>query len=597
MSVVAIIQSRMGSTRLPGKALRPILGRPLLWHVIHRLRQSTSITDIVLATSHSPLDDPLAEAAEGFGIAVVRGSEDNVLARFLAVDARFKAETYVRVCGDSPLIDPAFIDHLIEAMQARNADLVTVPGDVPCAHEGVDPFSRRALLYLAEHARQDRVAREHVTSYFKHHPDAVTIAVAATPAALQFRGARLSIDCPADVAFLEAVYQKLGAQAGEASLGDLIALLRQDPSLLAINGHVRQKTTRQLSGTIIIRCDGGARIGFGHVTRMLALGRVLRDQEGYGVVFAMAEAQEALARVRADGFPIDLMEEGADEGAWLAALCRQRAARALICDVRSSLGEADLTRLRQSGVYVVGYDDASERRHAFDLAIYPPVPQLPALAWRAGAPEILSGWQWVVLGSPPVRLPANGDGRSRPRVLVSMGGSDPAQWLVPAAQALSTIASAATFDFVIGPGVQGADAVSENIRAVLPGAVIHVAPETLTPLIASCDMAVVAYGVTAQELAAAGRPAITLCRSSDDAASARAFVEAGASLSLGRVTAESFQRLAGLVRALVDDPQKRAAMARAARRLIDGQGAERVAGLIAQRLGERETSPALRSAS
>ncbi len=177
--VVAIVQARMGSTRLPGKVLRPIAGKPLLWHVVHRLRRCRTVDAIVIATSTNPRDDAILNFCRDERIDAIRGPEDNVLARFALAAERSNADVIVRVSADAPLLDAAFIDHLVEELIAKDGDYVLIEPGTLCAHDGVDPFSRRALDKLMREAAQDPVAREHVTGYFKLHPDFVRIVHAA----------------------------------------------------------------------------------------------------------------------------------------------------------------------------------------------------------------------------------------------------------------------------------------------------------------------------------------------------------------------------------------------------------------------------------
>jgi spore coat polysaccharide biosynthesis protein SpsF len=275
--IVAVIQARMRSTRLPGKVLRNVAGKPVLWHVLERLRQSHFIGTLCVATTTDPADDVLAAYAREQGAVVVRGPEDDVLQRFALASAELDPEIIVRVTADSPLVDASFIDYLIGEMVRRNADFVTLKPGVTAIHEGADPMTRRALDKLVSEAAGDPVAREHVCSYFKLHPDFVNVAEIELPAKWAFKGARLSVDTPADVNFIETIYSRLNAQAGMATLTDLVALLRREPQLLELNAHVHQKAMTATSGTVIMRCDGGASIGFGHVRRSLGIARALRD--------------------------------------------------------------------------------------------------------------------------------------------------------------------------------------------------------------------------------------------------------------------------------------------------------------------------------
>src|SRR5215469_10820781 len=240
LRVVAVIQARMGSTRLPGKVLKPIAGKPLLWHIVHRLKRSEFIEQIAIATSTNPLDDAIVEFGRENDVVVVRGPEDDVLARFARAAEMLDADVIVRVSSDAPFIDAGFVDHLVTALLEQDGDYVLLEEGAVTAHEGVDPFTRRALDKLMMDAHEDPVAREHVTGYFKLHPDFVRTARAAPYPSLARQGGRLTVDTPDDLAFVEALHDRMDAKAGEASLADLLLLLEREPDLRKMNAHIKQ---------------------------------------------------------------------------------------------------------------------------------------------------------------------------------------------------------------------------------------------------------------------------------------------------------------------------------------------------------------------
>jgi spore coat polysaccharide biosynthesis protein SpsF len=145
LRIVAIIQARMGSTRLPGKVLKPVAGQPLLWHIVHRLKKSSLIEDVAIATTTNPLDDAIVEFGRQNGVTVIRGPEDNVLQRFALAAEATDADIIVRVSSDAPFLDAGFIDHLLTALISQNGGYVLMEDGAVTAHEGVDPFSRGAL--------------------------------------------------------------------------------------------------------------------------------------------------------------------------------------------------------------------------------------------------------------------------------------------------------------------------------------------------------------------------------------------------------------------------------------------------------------------
>src|SRR6202000_3094433 len=122
--VVAVIQARMGSTRLPGKVLRPIAGQPLLWHIVHRLKACRLLEDIAVATSVNPADEAIVEWGNQYGVIVVRGPEDDVLARNARAAENLDADIILRVSSDAPFIDAGFVDHLIATLIEQDGDYV-----------------------------------------------------------------------------------------------------------------------------------------------------------------------------------------------------------------------------------------------------------------------------------------------------------------------------------------------------------------------------------------------------------------------------------------------------------------------------------------
>jgi spore coat polysaccharide biosynthesis protein SpsF (cytidylyltransferase family)/aryl-alcohol dehydrogenase-like predicted oxidoreductase len=259
--VVAVIQARMGSSRLPGKVLMPVAGKPLLWHILHRLRQCRLVDAVAVATSTDPRDDAIQEFCAGQGITCVRGPLQNVLERYRLAAQATGAKTLLRVTGDSPLIDPGLVDYLISGL--GDADFVQFQAGSLCAHEGVDVFSRKALDWLVTHAGDDEMAREHVTSYLKKIPDQVRTAYLPAYAPLARESQRISVDMPEDMELLHVLYQRLQVPPGEAPLAAVLDLLESEPQLRAINAHIRQKPVTEIESPQAARRLGVGTVQFG----------------------------------------------------------------------------------------------------------------------------------------------------------------------------------------------------------------------------------------------------------------------------------------------------------------------------------------------
>jgi len=587
--IVAVIQARMGSTRLPGKVLKPIAGKPLLWHIVHRLERSERIEEIAIATSTNPRDDAIAEFGEANGIAVVRGPEDDVLARFARAADLLNADIIVRVSSDAPFIEAGFIDHLIDHMIAQDGDYVLLEDGAVTAHEGVDPFSRRALDRLMMDARNDATAREHVTAYFKLHPDFVKIARAPEYPSLARQGGRLTIDTPDDLAFVEAVHERLDAKAGEASLADLLLLLEREPSLRALNAHVRQKEVAKEGALALIRCDGGGKFGYGHVKRMVALARALRDREGLGAIFAVNGSEDAQTPIRAAGFEL-VATNPQNDFSTLKSMIASAHPDLLVCDMREGVSRGELATLSRSVPVTAVIDDASARRLAADLAYYPPVPQAFRLDWPGSRCAARIGWEWALLGLNKLK-PVQRAHSPRPTLLVAMGGSDPLGLTPIAARALAKLDPVFRARFVIGPGMKDAGAAARAIIAMAPNFETLEGADDLATEYASADLALGAFGVTAYELAAYGVPALYLCLNEDHALSASAFEDAGIGLSLGLAERVADGDIAAAVWALLADSPRRREMRAAGLMTVDGEGASRIAADLSAELAKARLTP------
>jgi spore coat polysaccharide biosynthesis protein SpsF len=582
--IVAVIQARMGSTRLPGKVLKPVAGKPLLWHIVHRLRKSKRIEAIAVATSVNHLDDAIAEFCAANAVVCVRGPEDDVLARFARAAEVTDADVIVRVNADSPFIDAEFIDHLVDALIEQDGDYVLLEENAETAHCGVDPFTRRALDKLMLVASGDPVAREHVTGYFKQHPDFVPIARAKPYPKLAKSGGRLTVDTPDDLAFVEAVHARLAAKAGEASLADLLLLLEREPMLRQINAHVHQKGVTPQGGLALVRCDGGGPYGFGHVKRMIALARALRDREGLGVVFAVNGHEEALASIRQAGFAAKLIE--GPEGEFLSVA---KDPDLLILDCREGPSREAIEALPVALKATV--DDGSERRLACDLAYYPPLPQVARMKWTGSKARARVGWEWAILGQQQTHDRPRKPSRN-PTLLVTMGGSDPFGLTLKCAQGLKKLDPVFRARFVIGPGFADKDRLARTLVGLSPNFETVEGARGLATEFATCDVALVAFGVTAYELAAAGVPAIYLGISDDHVESASAFAEAGMGINLGHMDKVKGEDIAKAVRSLLSDSTRRRQMRAAGLMTIDGSGATRIAADLAAELAAKRSDSA-----
>ncbi|MQA33299.1 cytidylyltransferase domain-containing protein [Modestobacter roseus] len=238
MRVVAVVQARMGSTRLPGKVLRPLGGRPVLSWVLRAVHESGCADAVVVATSDLPEDDPVARLAAQEGAAVVRGSAEDVLDRYLLALREHPADAVVRLTADCPLLDPALLRTVVAAWRAapETTDYVatTLERTLP---RGLDvELVTAAALRVAGRAARGH-DRAHVTSYVWSRPaDFRLLGIVVRPGAAELR---VTLDTLEDAALLDGVVATTGDRA--PAWREVVELLRSRPDLVDLNAAVQQK--------------------------------------------------------------------------------------------------------------------------------------------------------------------------------------------------------------------------------------------------------------------------------------------------------------------------------------------------------------------
>lgn len=241
MKVVAIIQARMGSTRLPGKVMRELGGRTVLAHVIERVKACKAIDQIVVATTTATADEVIVAEALRCGADYFRGSEEDVLERYYLAAKQVAAKVVVRITSDCPLIDPALLGAMVNDFVADGGvDYLsnTLERHYP---RGLDAevFSFLALesaYWQAEKSHE----REHVTPFIYHHPDLFKIKNYSSGE--NHSSQRWTLDTADDWALIEAIYQNLYRPGAELfTSAAVLQLLQQRPELVALNAHVEQK--------------------------------------------------------------------------------------------------------------------------------------------------------------------------------------------------------------------------------------------------------------------------------------------------------------------------------------------------------------------
>ena len=236
---LAIIQARMNSSRLPGKVLMPINGRPMLDYMIERVSSASEIDDFVIATSTESSDNPIEEFCKANNVNFFRGNLDDVLDRFYEASKISDASIIVRLTGDCPLVDPKILDAMVGIYKINSYDYIAnrAPPEGITFPEGMDVeiFSRKALEKAWRLAKKPS-EREHVTFYFWKNEDLFSIYRYDLDENLS--NYRLTVDYPEDFELIEIIIENFSDQFIHADLKQIINFLEDNPELLALNKNI-----------------------------------------------------------------------------------------------------------------------------------------------------------------------------------------------------------------------------------------------------------------------------------------------------------------------------------------------------------------------
>lgn len=241
MRIIATIEARMTSSRLPGKVLLHAAGKPMLEHLVNRLRAVPSLDGIVLATTVNATDDELEAFSRRVGISCYRGSENDVMTRVIGAAESAGADIAVGITGDCPIIDPQLVEQTIRMFKVNQADYVS-NAHIRSYPDGMDVqvFPLAALKRSAA-MTDDVIDHEHVTLHIRNHPELFSQVHLVAPPEIHWPELGLTLDEPKDFELLKKIIEHLEPINSLFSCLDVVRLLREMPEWVAINQAVVRK--------------------------------------------------------------------------------------------------------------------------------------------------------------------------------------------------------------------------------------------------------------------------------------------------------------------------------------------------------------------
>jgi spore coat polysaccharide biosynthesis protein SpsF len=251
--ILGVIQAHMNSQRLPGKVLLPILKKPILWHIYHRLTFSKKLDKICISTSKNPSDDPIVDFAKENNIKIFRGNEENLILRHLGAAELFSADVIVRITADDPLVDPKIIDDLI-SLYEQNPDI-----DFVCNNKertfpvglDIEIIPIKTLKKFASISEDPIFYEFFISNYIFEHPNNFkSIGLKLDKPLLE----RWTLDFPEDYEFIKQIYSHLYEKNRNFLMKDILMLLNKKPELRSINSmrysessHLKYKKSKKLT--------------------------------------------------------------------------------------------------------------------------------------------------------------------------------------------------------------------------------------------------------------------------------------------------------------------------------------------------------------
>lgn len=565
--IIAVIGARLNSSRLPGKQLLDLAGKPLIEHIFARLDRVECLSACVLATTADTYNQPLVDWARNAGreCFAYTGDVDDLVGRVDQVVQKYGADYLVYICGDSPLIDPGFISRALNALMADpKASAIHIPPveGRPIIHEGIDIYPRFVWDQTVEISKSE-MEREHVGLARKKLYPQQHFAVLDEDPIYHALDHRLSVDTPSDYRFMSIVYKRWYENHGPeeiVSLRWLIEELLKDAELRGINAEVMQKRADQSSSRILYVTAAGPGIGLGHMSRTITAIHGLQDTLGAGVTLLIAGLEVVFREL--DLIPHKFSTSWQQD---LRELVGNLKPKSIVFDLpKTFLHEEDgvfLGQFQEQGIDIISIDFSIPW---LDIPCFNWVPCFYLDEGKAFRGKHFHGWDCYLL---PERntVPAWEEGRN---LLVLSGGGDVHQLGEALPQLLL---EKLPEDFRI-TWIRGPYSKPPQIPADLASRVqVIFQPREVLPYIAKSQYALIAYGLSFFEALQMGLPCVTLTLGQDP--------EEMQALEQQQVCLQAdtpAMAIAQLER-LINEPELCQEMSQKACKLIDGKGAVRLA--------------------
>lgn len=578
----AIIQARMGSSRLPGKVLRKIKGRPMLHYVIRQVLASKTVDDVIIATTREKSDDVIVEYCRQNHIKVFRGAKNDLLDRYFRCAEKFDCDPVIRITSDCPLIDPGVIDGVFEKFRKNSYDYVGnnlekisgVWNNSTCNYpQGmtVEISSFNALRKAWKMARKPS-EREHVFPYIQFNPGLFRVSKLKMRKNLSH--IRCTVDHLEDFRFVQTILDRNG-HGRIITINDIENAVKKEPDLLKINGHISfdegyqqsllldKKRGHGRKERIMIRTDGDHELGLGHVYRSVSFAKQLQKNNLKAMFLTKSIGLE---KIIPKNFTVRKISGRSSD---LQKTIKEINPEMIILD-KLRIGSDEMGVL-VSNAKVIAIDYVGKNKKMLRNGINMLYPE-------SGAQGVgfLSGFKFTILSDSvrnrrPIKI-----SKSVSNVLVVQGGTDTRCNIPKIIDSMNDIHKKIRINVVVGVSFKCWRELHKSMNDSPHKINLFHNVTDMGRIMKKNDMAVTAGGMTSLELCHLGIPSVIVCGEPFEDETAVLLESNGFGINLGYRKNPSKKKIARAINELMSNYELRRGMNVKGRRLVDGKGAERI---------------------
>ena len=531
----------------------------------------------------------------------MRGSEDDVLARFLIAIKETKASHIVRITGDNPLINTENISLWLQEHLKNGADITNYQPGYEYVDKGIEIVSVKALLQVDSNSQTTPHDREHVTARLYREPEAYKIHYMESETYLRRGDIRLTVDTPQDLEFWESLCQSMEKTPQEMDFCNVIEHLDENPHLLKINAGAGRKSTLHERVRIGFRCDGNAEIGMGHIVGCIRLAKDLAQEFGWGIEFLTRKNDVSVSLIQKSGFAIETLPDETSpekdinrvlekwkESDWSAVIFN-------FCKRDLDRYASAFQKIPSAGLPLVFMDNPvpSSYQHG-DLLIN----SLPHPDYHGYHPEnkedCYDGLEYFLLNEAflPYRDRSRSISQGVQRILIAMGGGDLNNITSLILEGLAEAKFDGYVDVVLGAANPHENHVRELFQKLGFTGEIHLNVTDLPQRMWEADLGFSALGLTTYEMAFMGLPVILIAGSEFNAGVADLYTKRySGAIHLGFYKNVTPNHIAHVLREEFTSPEQRKHRSEQQSKSVDGQGSARVLSIFRDWMERFTTNP------